>query len=329
MTNHTRTTTQNWKTGLMLGAGAVVALAIATGGRASARGQDVQQVQIGGGAPAAGTPAPAPTGPLSFEVATVKPNNSGENNIRFGLQPGGRFLATNAPARQMIIFAYQLQNFQLVDAPAWTQNERFDIQAKAEEGTATGVPATPGTIGPMQRMMQSLLADRFKLAVHWETREMPIYALVVAKPGQLGPQLKASTTDCAAVFAAARRGGGPPVPPQPGVRPQCGMFGGRGSIMAGAFPMSQLAQTLSQQVQRIVVDKTGLTGTYDFEMTYTPEAGGGLGLPPGADPGAAAAPQDGPSIFTALQEQLGLKLESQRGPVQVLVVDRMERPTPD
>ena len=301
----------------------VVAIAV-LGARASVRAQDVH-VQIGGAPPAA--PAGSLPATMAFEVASVKRNTSGENNIRFGFQPGGRFNATNVPARQLLIFAYQLQNFQLVDAPDWALDERYDVIAKAEGDVN---PGPPGALGPFQLMMRSLLADRFKLVVREETREMPTYALVLNRPdGQLGPQLQRSTTDCAAIAAAARgRGARDGGPPNPGERPQCGMFGGRGQLRAGGIALSELARSLSGQVQRIVVDRTGLTGTFDFDLTYTPDQLPQGAPPPGAPPQPPVDP-NGPSVFTAVQEQLGLKLESQRGPVPVVVVQRMERPTPD
>jgi uncharacterized protein (TIGR03435 family) len=179
-------------------------------------------------------------------------------------------------------------------------------------------------------MVRSLLADRFQLAVREETREMPMYALIVNRAdGQLGPQLTASTTDCQALMAAARRGGGPPPgPPLPGERPQCGMRAGFGELRGGGMGLAEVARFLSGQLQRVVEDRTGLTGTFDFDLTFTPDQMPQGPPLPGAPPLPAADP-NGPSIFTAVQEQLGLKLESVRGPVRVLVVERIERPTPD
>ena len=267
-----------------------------------------------------------------FEVASVKPNKSGENFIRFGLQPGGRFTAQNVPARELIRFAYNVQPFQIEGGPGWLSSDRFDVTAKAE-GELPNVG--PGQSGPVQQMMQNLLADRFKLKVHRESKEMPIYALVLARSdGKLGKQIEPSTTDCAAMRGRGAGpgrggpGGPPPAPPQPGERPQCGMFMGFGSVGAGDVPLEQLAQLLSGRVQRIVVDKTGLTGRYSFNMEFTPDQM----PPPGAAPPGVQLPAvnpDGPSIFTALQEQLGLKLESTRGPVETLVIDSIEQPTPD
>jgi uncharacterized protein (TIGR03435 family) len=177
--------------------------------------------------------------------------------------------------------------------------------------------------------MRNLLVERFGLKARSETREMPRYDLVLARSdGRLGAQLTKSTTDCQAIFAAARRGGGPPAPPAPGERPQCGMRIGPGVLSGGAFPLSQLATALSPMVQRVIIDRTGLTGLFDIELKWTPDQ-----FPQGAPPpGAPALPPidpNGPSIFTALQEQLGLKLEATRGPVDVLVIDSVSQPTPD
>jgi uncharacterized protein (TIGR03435 family) len=173
--------------------------------------------------------------------------------------------------------------------------------------------------------MRTLLAERFKLAVHPETREMDIYALVVARQdGKLGPALKPTTQDCAAIVAAGR-GGPPPGPPDSNSPVVCGMRGLPGRLVAGAMPMSLLASNLSGQVQRIVVDRTGLTGAWDFEMTYAPERP--INPPPGVE--FPPADPNAPSLVTAIQEQLGLRLQSTKGPVEVLVVDRIEQLIPD
>jgi uncharacterized protein (TIGR03435 family) len=276
--------------------------------------------------------AQAPQGaPLpSFEVASVKPNKSGEGFIRFGMQPGGRFTAVNAPLRQLIVFAYTpLQPFQIEGGPGWINSDRFDVTAKAE-GVVT--PIAPGSAGPIQQMMQSLLAERFKLVAHRETKEQQIYTLVLARSdGRLGKQIQPATTDCAALAAARGRGtgpAGPPQPPPPGGRPECGLMMGPASFEAGSTTLTELARLLSQRVNRVVVDKTGLTGRYDFNVEFTPDQ-----MPPqGAQLNGAPFPAidpNGPSIFTALQEQLGLKLESGRGPVEMLVIDSVEPPLPD
>lgn len=305
-----------------------VVIPIAVGVFTAPRLAAQQTVIVGGAQGSADGQIAAPAGARpTFEVASVKPNRSGDGRVGIGMQPGGRFTATNVPLRTLIRLAYQLQDFQIVGAPGWIATDRFDINAKAEGD----VPPAPlgGPPGPMQFMMQSLLAERFNLKVHTERRDMPIYALALARNDRaLGPQLRPAAVDCAAMMAA-RRGGGPPPPPlQPGERPQCGMRIGPGQMAGGGFPLSQLANTLSSFVQRVVVDRTELTGTFDLDFTWTPDQLPQGPPPPGAPPLPPIDP-NGPSIFTALQEQLGLKLESTRGPVEVLVVDSVSQPTPD
>ena len=272
--------------------------------------------------PHAQTPAqaPDPKAVLTYEAASVKPNKSGVQGSSIRRFPGGRLQATNMPLRALITFAYQLQPFQLVEDPGWIRNETFDIVAKMEGDPP---PVMPGS-GPDPHMvaMRTLLAERFKLAVHRETRQMDIYELVLARPdGKLGPALKPTTQDCAAMLAAAR--GGPPPGPAPGPNSPvvCGMRGLPGRLVAGAMPMAQLASNLSGQVQRIVVDRTGLSGGWDFEITFAPERP--LNPPPGVE--FPPADPNAPSLFTAMQEQLGLKLQSAKGPVDVLVVERVEQ----
>ena len=252
----------------------------------------------------------------SFEVASVKPNNSGASNSSTQTRPGGRFTAANVPLRILLREAYRLQDFQLVDAPDWTRTERFDIAAKAD-----GDPE----YAEMRLMIQTLLADRFRLVVHNETRELPIYALVVARTdGKLGPQLFKSEIDC--TDPARNKQPAPsaaPVASSPGVSQMrevepCGTnvntSNNSATLRAGSVPMSSLAATLSTFANRVVVDRTGLAGGFDVILTWTPNQ---------------TADTSGASLFTALQEQLGLRLESARGPVEVVVVDRVERPTPD
>jgi uncharacterized protein (TIGR03435 family) len=256
---------------------------------------------------------------LFFEVASVKPNR-GDGPTESGTQPGGRVTMINVPVRMLIRSAYQVQDEQIVDAPNWINTEHFDVVAKA----AAEIPRpTPDNPGPLPSLMRSLLVERFKLAVHRETREFPAYALRLARrDGKLGPQLHRSTADCAAIAAA--RGGSAGPPPSGTDRPRCGIRAAGGEMIAGGLPLSQLASLLSSMVQRVVIDKTGLTGIFDFELKWTPDR-----TPPGTPASTAPGDPDAPSIFTALQEQLGLKLESAKNPVEVLVVDHVERPTPD
>ena len=279
------------------------------------------------GAPAGTVAAPDPNIPLYFEVASVKPSDpkANPNMVAIRRAPGGRFDTVNSPVRMLITFAYQIQAFQLIDAPDWVNEERYNIIAKMEGDPPAIIPGSGAD--HMMLAMRSLLADRFKLAVRRETRELDIYALTMARPGgKPGPALKPASGDCSPEAFAARRGAPPPAPggPPPVV---CGIQQGPGRIRFGGFPLTLFASNISNRVGRQVVDRTGLTGNWDFEMTFAPEASPGA-LPPGADAAPPLNP-DAPNFFTAVQEQLGLKLDATKGPVDVLVVERIERPTPD
>ncbi|MGH9148645.1 MAG: TIGR03435 family protein, partial [Vicinamibacterales bacterium] len=224
-------------------------------------------LHVGAQSPAPGQESHVATASPTFEVASVKPNKSGEPFVRIGNQPGGRFTATNVPLRLLIRNAYQIQDFQLIGAPDWVSSDRFDIVAKAEGDVPPAAPGGPP--GPIQFMLRALLAERFNLKTHSERRELPIYALILARSdGKLGAQLRPAAVDCAAV-QAGRRGGPPPAPPQPGERLPCGIRIGPGQLTGGSMPMSQLATLLAPFVQRVVVDRTGLTGNFDFDLTWT------------------------------------------------------------
>jgi uncharacterized protein (TIGR03435 family) len=253
----------------------------------------------------------------TFEVATVKANKSGESNGGLQRQPGGRLTATNMPLRPMITYAYQIAGYQLVGGPGWMDGARYDVVAKME-GNPPAVAPGAG-VDPMQLALQHLLADRFKLKVHHESRDMDIYALVMLKPGSPGPQLKPTTQDCAAAAAAAARGA-PLTGPN---APFCGAGVGPGTMRFGGLPVSQIARTLSILAGRFVADRTGLSGSWDFTLKFAPEQ---RGQAPGGTP---PIDSDLPSFFTAVQEQLGLKLESTKGPVDVVVVDSIEEPKDD
>jgi bla regulator protein blaR1 len=268
--------------------------------------------------------APDPNVPLSFEAASIKANKSGDVGGFVRRQPGGRFTATNMPLRQLILFAYQVQPAQLIGGPNWLASERFDIVAKLEGDPP---PVMPGS-GPdhMMLAMRTLLAERVKLAVHRETRDMDVYALMMAKPGgKPGPNLKASTQDCSPQAIQGRRGGAPPAAPGADA-PFCGLRGTPGRLQLGGFPLSQFANALQGAAGRMVIDRTDLSGNWDAELTFLPDRQGPPGaLPPGVEPPDPNAP----NLFTALQEQLGLKLESTKAPVDVLIIDHVEQPTAD
>ena len=270
---------------------------------------------------------------VAFEVASVKPNKSGEPGVMIRTEPGGRFTATNVPLRVLIRNAYGIsEDSRIVDAPGWIGSERFDVVARAPGDVP---PLVPGdAIGPMNRMLQALLEDRFRLSVHRETKELPVYVLAVAAADRkLGPRLTQTRVDCVAVLAKLYPPNGPaaPSPPfVPGQPPPCGSTGGVGQILAQGMTIAQLAATLSGRVTRVVVDKTELAGNFDINLEWTPDQFQGPG-PLGALPGVPPPSSDssGPSIYTALQEQLGLKLDSAKGSIDVLVIDRVEQPTPD
>jgi uncharacterized protein (TIGR03435 family) len=175
-------------------------------------------------------------------------------------------------------------------------------------------------------MLQTLLADRFKLVIRREMRDTPVYALVLARAdGRLGSGLRQSTVDCAAINAAlnaARQRGETPPAPADG-RPLCGTRTGRGTVMTSGVAMADFARNLAPQTGRAVVDRTGLNGAFDIDLTWTPDQG-----PPGPD-GPVAPAGDGVSLFAAIQEQLGLKLDAQRAPVDTLVIDSASRPVED
>ena len=276
-----------------------------------------------GHAMAQGAAVPAAAGPVAFEAASIKERAPAGPGSYVGRRPGGRFAAENASLRELIEFAYQIQAFQLIGTLAPVESSWWDITAKLE-GLPTRV--APGRVDEIALALRALLADRFGLAVRPETRELEVYALMPARADAApGPRLTKSAIDCPALIAAVLAGGAPP--PENG--PRCDLQGRIGSLQGSGLPLSELALGLSTRVQRAVVDRTGLTGTWDFTLTYaadTAQIPAGA-LPPGA-PAPAAAPDD-PSLFTALQEQLGLRLVPARAPVDVLVIDRVSRPLPD
>ena len=220
--------------------------------------------------------------------------------------PGGRITVVNAPLRLLVRLAYGLQDFQIVDAPGWLNSDRFDIVAKAD-----GDP----TQAQLTLMVRTLLADRFKLRTHNETRELPIYSWWSKAIVTTGPQLRPAEP---CVQSSEET---PPQSPSSLGPGPCGFRVGPGATSARGVTMDALAFTLSNQVGRVVLDRTGLSGQFDLNFEWA------LPLAGAADSSQSFA--DGASIFTALQEQLGLKLESTRGPVEVLVIDSVEQPTSD
>jgi uncharacterized protein (TIGR03435 family) len=253
-------------------------------------------------------------GAPAFEVASIKPNTSGAPGSS-GRTGNGSVIFANQTVRSLISNAFDLRGNRIVGGPPWLDSERFDINARAPENTPDAA---------LPPMMQTLLAERFKLIVKREVRDEPVYALVVARDDKrLGPNLRPSTDCIKAAAATGRAGGGPGGPLlQPGRPAPCGsrMLGdSRGiTIQSGMRTMADLAGMLRGVGEREVVDRTGLSGTFDFELRYASDSIRTTVVDP---------TQVLPDVFTALQEQLGLKLESQRGPVEYLVIERIERPT--
>jgi bla regulator protein BlaR1 len=252
---------------------------------------------------------------LAFEVASVKPNQSSDARSPSMILPGGRFTATNNTLRALILNAYGISAmpYLLTGGPGWIDSARYDVEAKAAAGV---IPADAPSRVLWERtrlMLQTLLADRFKLAVRRETKEMPVYRLVVAKSGR---KLRESQRDCSADATA------------------CHGFSGNPTRLTGSgVDMSDLALLLSSQSDRPVIDGTGVQGVFDVFLQWNPFA---EGVAPAADVprSPAAESREGPrpdlsslpTLFTALEQQLGLKLESTKGSVDTYVIDHVERP---
>jgi uncharacterized protein (TIGR03435 family) len=252
----------------------------------------------------------------AFEVASVKsnPNDVAES---ISLQPNGGVRFTGFRLRTLITIAYgspRLQRFdQFIGGPSWLGVDRFDIVAKAEGDISADAQGRRSDRLPA--MLRTLLTDRFRLRVHDETREMPAFALRLArKDGTRGPQLRESTIECPRFVT------GMPLP-QPDPDRWCGIRAVGGTIVGRGVPATGIAGNLSgyPEVDRVVIDRTGLTGRYDFQIDYAPAVAGA----------PDAAPNGGPSLFTALTEQLGLSLQPEKAVLPVIVIDHVERPTAD
>ena len=282
----------------------------------------------------------------SFEVASVKPSNPDPAGgpiaaIPMVLPVLDRLTAQNATLRILVMSAYQKQAYEVVGGPEWQNADKFDINARA---------AGAKTPDQLFGMLQTLLADRFKLKVHIEKREVPSYALVVARnDGRLGPKMKPSADKCPDIkeqqqkaledFAKGGIASLAAMAGQAGEATPCSFSGfqpatpGAIGMRARGQTVSTLTMLLTQFVGRPVVDKTGLSGAYDFELALDLRSllrsASDLGVNiPGVEAALAKLPE-GPSMMTQVQEELGLRLDSQRGPGDVLVIDSAEKPTPD
>jgi uncharacterized protein (TIGR03435 family) len=263
-----------------------------------------------------------------FEVASVK--RSPDAPFSFPglmLQQGGRATSPGTNVRQLILVAYGLQDLQLSGGPSWIGSDLYAIDARA------GADATRARV---RLMVKSLLAERFQLVAHLEKRELPALALVLAnRDGRLGPRLRRSGPDCAPIRTPEGVPPPPPPPPGPGgdfnpvlpqdpIGPTCGYISFPGWLSGRRLTMAHFVAALTQLTRRPVLDETGLSGDFDLDVTFTPDQ-------PVALNGAAAPPSlsqsDRPPLLTAIQEDLGLKLETRRRDVDVLVIDRIERPS--
>jgi uncharacterized protein (TIGR03435 family) len=263
----------------------------------------------------------AQTPPAAFEVASVKRNTSGDSRTLVQVPSAGTVNITNANVRTLLREAYEIdatvERYVLVPPPAnplmsagrtnadITGDPRFDVQAPIPDDRA----------GQQRAMLRALLAERFKLRVHREQRDIPVYALIVARSGQLGPQLRSSTVDCTAFLAdrTSNRSLRPPLGADG--RPVCGVgdpFTTPGSMsLRSAGEIKSLARMMQAFVDRPIQDNSGLKGSFEWNLTF------------GTSPNATNAPM----IFTAVQEQLGLKLEARTAPYEVLVIDSVEMPS--
>jgi uncharacterized protein (TIGR03435 family) len=223
-----------------------------------------------------------------FEVASLKPSQPGEQGGGIRPAPGGqRYVAGNMPLRQLIMVAWRVKIDQVSGGPGWIDTDRWDMNAQAER---------PSSIDELHVMLQNLLKERFKLQMHSETKEHPVYVLTVDKGGlKMKPHEIGTAND--------------PWIDQPGV----------GKLNAKFTPMDYFAWRLSMILDRPVLDRTELKGGYDFDLSWTPDLPSGL-------PEGAPVDTSGPTIFAALPKQLGLKLEPQRGPVEIMVIDHAEKP---
>lgn len=258
---------------------------------------------------------------VKFEVVSTKPDRTGTGMRRLGMIPC-RFTATNIPVTMLIKFAYNLHlNGQLTGGPEWIHSDLYDVEGKEFDSFVKSMKGHPWeeTQEHVRMMVQSILADRFNLKVNTTTKELPAYALIVSKHG---PKLTETKL--------------PPLPPIGGKVPANHAFRGWrlgwGNGSAEAAPMSLIASTLASQLGKLVVDKTGLKGQYDFALKWSPdqEQRALFMKAAGGDPGIGKAPSaeaSGPAIYTALQEQLGLKLKAEKTTVEVLVIARIDRPS--
>jgi uncharacterized protein (TIGR03435 family) len=249
-----------------------------------------------------------------FETASIKINMSGDSRGGCcGMRPGGQVTATNATLRELIQSAYQrhlFDNREISGGPPWMDTVRFDVIAKAP---VDPVIDANGSAPQLWSMLRQLLEDRFKLKLRTERIERPIYELVVKSDRALGPRLRRSDVDCGAIMAMLIKG-------TPPAKPTCASASYPGRLVVSALPMSALASLIEKNVDRVVVDRTGLMGRFDAELEAIEIR------PPGPFGPSYRPSETRQSIFSSLPEQLGLELKATTGPVEILIVDHAEKP---
>ena len=248
-----------------------------------------------------------------FEVATIKPASPDSQGRFIRIEPGGRVRVTGMTLKDLIVFAWGVQPYEVMGGPNWIDSDRYDINAK---------PETPPERKELGLLVQSLLEERFQLKTHRETKDLSVFALVLAKKdGKTGPKLVESKDGTCEEFGP----GHPPPPPEPGKPPArgCGMMRmGLSQFLGYKITMASFVEALSRMLGKRVLNKTGLDGNFDVSIEFSPDEIRLAQLPPDAP----RPETTGPSIFTAIQEQLGLRLDSQKAPVETIVVDRAEKP---
>jgi uncharacterized protein (TIGR03435 family) len=258
-------------------------------------------------APQAPAPAPSPQASApTYDVVSIKQNKSGSGSMSIGGEANS-FKGTNLTLTDLLINSYDIRAELIYGLPAWTRSARFDIYAKIVNPDMEQMHKL--TIEQRRAMLLAVLKDRFHLQAHLETKTLPVFDLTVAKGGPKFTGATGADTHAAMVKNGLTTGGS--------------MLVNNGELTANAVPLSSLTWSLSGEVGRTIIDKTGLTGKYDFELKWTPERAAASG----ADNGQTDDQNSASSLFTALQEQLGLKLQSSKGPVETLVVDHVEMPS--
>ncbi len=256
-------------------------------------------------APAIAQQKPTVPDPPPYDIISIHPHNAIDDNISFMSRPGN-FAASNCTLKQLVSEAYGIREDLITGLPGWADTARFDVTAKVSDFDPAAFKDL--TRGQRESMLLPMLADRFHLKAHTEIKTLSVFNLVVTKDG---PKFKQNPP--------------PPVDPDNPKKAQ----EGRGNTMinnddltATAIPLSSFAETLARQLNKTVIDETGLVGDYDFKLKWSPEEDRNAATDNGTT-------EHAPDLFTALQEQLGLKLEPTKGPVPTLVVDHAEQPTPN